>query len=201
MDAIWEVSERDLHEATLAAIARFARTSPRAVVCSFFFDCDEPRYGRMAISLDTLENNVRSAKKQEQRAVERRRKNLSGKLTWQWAKYQLRTPVLSPFNTNGGDFAFQQFAVVEFPAWRKLAKKGGYPVGAAHEDDYLESNARLVIWRVIERLVADGAFEPLTLAAPFMVGYSIHDQESAILRLLNWPAVAEPGAAADGVGV
>jgi hypothetical protein len=44
-----------------------------------------------------------------------------------------------------------------------------------------------MMWRVAERLVADEAFRPLMLASPFMIVYGIHDEEEAILRLLNWP--------------
>ena len=80
------------------------------------FDCAEPRYGHLSISLDTLENNVRAAKERERFAVENRQKNLRGELTWQWAKYQLSTLVLSTVNTNSGDFEFPAYAEVEFPA-------------------------------------------------------------------------------------
>jgi hypothetical protein len=192
----WGASDRKLHKASVAAIKRFAREHPGRPVCCFFFDCDEPRYGQLSISLDTPENNIRTAKELEQFAIESRRASLRGKLTWQWAKHQLSTPVLSPFNTNSGDFEFPEYAEVEFPAWVRLAEKGNYPKGAEHEDDYLESNARLVMWRVAERLVAEDAFAPLALASPFLVGYSVHDQEEVILRMLNWPKPAEPGSAA-----
>jgi hypothetical protein len=194
----WEASDRKLYKASMAAIKTFAREHPGRPVCCYFFDCDEPRYGHLSISFDTLENNVQAVKELEKYAVESRAKNLRGKIKWEWAKYQLSTPVLSPFNTNSGDFEFPEFAEVEFPAWVKLAEKGNYPKGAAHEDDYLESNARLVMWRVAEQLVAEDAFAPLTLASPFLLGYSIHDQEEVILRLLNWPRQAEPIAALDG---
>jgi hypothetical protein len=196
----WDASDRKLHKASVAAIKRFAREHSGQAVCSFFFDCDEPRYGHLSISLDTPENNLRAVKELEGYAVESRAKNLRGKITWEWAKYQLSTPVLSPFNTNSGDFEFPEYAEVEFPAWVKLAEKGDYPNGAEHEDDYLESNARLVMWRVAEQLVAEGAFAPLTLASPFLLGYSIHDQEEVILRILNWPKAAEPHGAAERAG-
>lgn len=188
----WEASDDKLYKASSVAIKRFARENSDAEICCFFFDCDEPRYGHLFISLDTLENNIRSAKELEGFAIESRRKNLRGKLSWQSAKYNVSTPVLSPFNTNSGDFKFREYAEVEFPAWVKLAAKG-YPKGAEYDDDYLESNARLVMWRVAEQLVAEKAFAPLKLASPFLVGYSIHDQEEAILRLLNWPRSVEPG--------
>jgi hypothetical protein len=124
----------------------------------------------------------------EQFAIESRRTMLRRKAAWTWAKHELRTPALSPFNSNSGDFAFREYAEVEFPAWITLAEKGNYPKGEEHEADYLESNARLVMWRVAEQLIAEEAFNTLKLASPFMVGYSIHDQEEVILRLLNWPS-------------
>lgn len=191
----WGASERKLHKASISAIRRFAREHPDVEVCCFFFDCDEPRYGHLSISLDTAANNILTVKEIERHAIENRTSNLRGSLTWQWAKYQLNYPVLSPFNTNSGDFEFSEFAEVDFPAWVKLAEKGSYPKGDAHDDDYLESNARLVMWRAAEQLVAEGAFAPLTLASPFLVGYSIHDQEEVILRLLNWPKNAESATA------
>jgi hypothetical protein len=183
----WGASDRKLHKASVAAIRRFARENPGVEVCCFFFACDEPRYGHLSIGLDTTDNNARTVKELEQYAIENRARNLLGKITWEWAKYQLSSPALSPFNTNSGDFEFSEYAEVEFPAWVKLAERGKYPKGAEHEDDYLESNARLVMWRVAERLVADDAFAPLKLSSPFLLGYSIHDQEEVILRLLNWP--------------
>jgi hypothetical protein len=194
----WEASDRKLHKASVAAIKRFAREHPGQPVCCFFFDCDEPRYGHLSISLDTLENNIRTVKEVEQFALESRSENLRGGIPWRRAKYQLNYPVISPFNTNSGDFEFTEYADLQFPAWVKLAAKGNYPKRVEGEDDYLESNARLVIWRVAEQLVAEDAFAPLTLASPFLLGYSIHDQEEVILRLLNWPKQGEPDAAADG---
>jgi hypothetical protein len=188
MSDIWEASDRELHKASVAAIQRFAREHLGVAVCCCFFDCDSPQYGHLSISFDTAANNARVVKDLERYAIEKRAEYLRGKLTWQWAKHQLGTPVLSPFNTNGGDFEFREFAEVKFPAWVELAEKGDYPKGAAHEDDYLESNARLVMWRVVEQLVAENAFAPLALASPFLVGYSLHDQEEVILRLLNWPS-------------
>jgi len=187
MDHDWNESDKRLYDVAQAAIAEFAKKHASEQVCCFFFDCDEPRYGRIAISLDTFSSNISSAKSLESYAIENRLQNLTGDITWQWAKYQLTSPVLSPFNTNSGDFQFPEFMKVTFPFWRKLAESGDCPSGTENDDDYLESNARLVMWRVAEKLVANHAFSALTLASPFLIGYSMHDQEEAILRLLNWP--------------
>src|SRR5207302_8752929 len=121
-------------------------------VCFFCYD-SEPRYGYVFIGFDTLENNIRCALELQRHSVERRKQNLTGRITWEWAKHQLKTPVLDPFNTNSGDFAYREYAEADFPAWRALAESGDYPRGADHEDDYLESNGRLVLWRTAERLL------------------------------------------------
>jgi hypothetical protein len=182
----WGACEDKLHKASVAAIKRLARNQSDQSICFFAFD-SEPRYGYVLIAFDTLENNIRSAKSSEQFAIEGRLKMLSGADAWQTAKYFLSSPVLMPFNTNPGDFAFQGYSKVKFPEWQELAEKGGYPVGEDWHDDYLESSARLVFWRVAERLVAEQAFRDLRISSPFMIGYAIHDQGEVILRLLNWP--------------
>ena len=68
----WDASDRKLYKASVAAIKQFARDNPDVEVCCFFFDCDEPRYGHLSISLDTLQNNIGSAKQLETFALESR---------------------------------------------------------------------------------------------------------------------------------
>jgi hypothetical protein len=149
MEYDWSKSDERLHEAALSAIQGFAKEHGKVEVCCFFFDCDDPQYGLVHISLDSLQNNMRSAKLLEQFAIEARRTNLNGNAPWRSAKYQLSTPVLSPFTTNGGDFEFGCYRTVEFPAWRELAESKELPQSGEHDDDYLASNARLVMWRAL----------------------------------------------------
>lgn len=181
MPVDWEASARKLYRAGALAVRRFARQHAGLEVCFFAFDAD-PRQGYVFVSLDTLANNTRVAKQLERKAILSRQKNLQGDRAWCQAKSQLSTPAVSPFNTNTGDFAYPEYVAVEFPAWRRLAERADYPA-----EEYVESNARLVLWRVVEQLVADEAFLALNRASPFLVGYGIHDQEAVILRLLNWP--------------
>lgn len=190
----WSSSDLILYEAALSAIQAFAKEHPKAEVCCFFFDCDDPEYGLLHISLDSIQHNIQSAKRLEQYAIERRDRNLKRADGWKSAKHGLVSPVLSPFNTNGGDFEFDCYRSVEFPVWRELGKSKDYPKSGKHEDDYLTSNARLVMWRVVERLVSEGRFSPLFLASPFMIGYSMHDEEEVILRIQNWPRCAQQAA-------
>jgi hypothetical protein len=190
----WSSSELILYEAATSAIDAFAKEHPNVEVCCFYFDCDDPEYGLLHISLDSIQHNMQSAKRLEQYAIERRYRNFKREDQWKSAKHGLVSPVLSPFNTNGGDFEFGCYRSVEFPVWRELAKSKDYPKSAKHEDNYLTSNARLVMWRVVERLVSEGCFSPLFLASPFMIGYSMHDEEEAILRIQNWPRCAQQDA-------
>jgi hypothetical protein len=185
----WAASDERLYAASVVAIRRFAVEHPNESVCFFAFDT-EPRYGYVLISLDTLANNLRSVKRRESFAIGQREQMLRMADAWQHAKYFLRTPVLTAINTNSGDFAYFEYDRVDLPEWREAAERGDYPTGPARTDDFLESNGRLVLWRVAERLLAANAFAPLRLASPFLVGYGIHDQEESILRILNWPAEA-----------
>jgi hypothetical protein len=198
MDHDWFKSDERLHEAALSTIHRFAKEHGNTEVCCFFFDCDEPQYGLVHVSLDSLQNNVRSVKQLEKYAIEKRDKELVATESWRWAKHLLTTPVLSPFNTDGGDFEFGCYTTVEFPAWRELAESKEFPQSAEHEDCYLASNARFVMWRVVEQLVSEAAFAPLLLASPFLVGYSMHDEDECVLRLLNWPRNTHQDAALNG---
>lgn len=182
----WKDSDQTLHSAGIRAISRFSHEHPNESVCCFFFDCDEARYGKLFISIDTLENNKHSAMQLQQFAIQSRENMLRPPLALDSVQYFLTSPVLSPFNLNGAAFKYSEFAHVHFPAWTELAESGAPPVGTDEVDDYLNANARLVMWRVAEQLISEGAFHNLTLASPFIVGYSMHDQEEAIIRILNW---------------
>lgn len=182
---IWKESDDRLYAAAVKAIAKFAKTNPSVQLRCFLFDCDAVRSGNIEISFDSAESNARAVKQLEAMAIEFRASNLVGDRSWTGARHQLTSPSVSPINIGSGDFDFPGFSNVAFPAWRRLAESGDYPTSLHYEDDYLDSNARLVMWRTAERLIAENAFGSLNLASPFAVGYSLHDEEAAILRLLN----------------
>ena len=160
----------------------------------FAFDT-EPRYGYVLFAFDTFENNIRSAQQMEQYLIKDRTESLTKKRHWNNAKHRLCHPPVTVFNTNIADFAFPQYADVGFPEWETIAKNGGMPKQYEHDDDYLNSNVRILLWNTGQRLIAEGAFKVLRMACPFMIGYGIHDEEEQILRVLNWPGAqrASPG--------
>lgn len=182
----WISSEQKLYESCVAEIKRFVIEQPNAQVCCFAFDT-EPRYGYVILAFDTLENNLRSCRELERSAVERNTEWLTERRHWQSATHFLTSPALPVFDTNSGNFAYSQFAEVRFPEWTSIAESDNYPQRKEHEDEYLDSNVRIVLWNVAQRLVEGRAFDTLRKASPFVIAYCIHDEEDAILRILNWP--------------
>lgn len=64
---------------------------------------------------------------------------------------------------------------------------GNYPGGNEGSDAYIEGNTRIILWRVLERLIAAHAFDALKLASPFRVGYQLSGDCLVVMRILNWP--------------
>jgi hypothetical protein len=190
----WTASDERLHAACVAALGRFAAEHAGEAVCFFALDA-EPFDGCVHIVLDTLANNVRVVKEREAAAVSAREAQLRRADAYKSVErslyHPLNHPVLTAFNTHRKDFAYPDYAEERFPEWKDVER---WP----ELDDYypyLEPNVLLVLWRVTERLVAEGAFGALKLASPFMVRYGVYDDEEKdfqqnIIRLLNGPAGA-----------
>jgi hypothetical protein len=186
----WKKTEDRLFKWSQTTIRKFGREYPNENICAMFFD-SEPRYGYVVLAFDTFENSIRSAKEMENFAIKSRNRNLNDADAWCNARYQINTPVLSVFNTNSGDFVYPDYAEIEFKAWQRLVESKNYskkyPKRFDQDDDYLDGNVRILLWKVVERLIATKSFQPLKLASPFIVGYAFHDEEEVILRVLNWP--------------
>ncbi|MFN0197978.1 MAG: hypothetical protein ACKVT0_14630 [Planctomycetaceae bacterium] len=184
---IWKQSEEKLYNAAIRAIKNFCKEEPNTEVRCFFFDSDDVEYGRVGISIDSAANNFETSIDSITSAKKSRRSNLKGKITWQWAKYKLNCPPLEPFNTDSGDFDFGEFAEVIVPEWRKIAKKKDLPNSDDEDENYLEGNARLTMWRTLERLIKEHAFREMKTGSPFIVGFSLHDESPTTIDILNWP--------------
>jgi hypothetical protein len=184
----WKQAQDQLAKASADAIAAFAAEHANVECCHFAFD-SEPCYGYVLLCFDTTSNSLKSAKDREKYAVERRQRMLADQDSWKNAEYFLNTPVLVPFGDNTGDFEFQLFRELKFPEWQEYAESADYPQQKENENDYLEGNFRILVWRVVEELVASGAFDCLNRSKPFLVSYGLHDQEQRIIRILDWPTV------------
>ena len=165
----WAESDRRLYAAARRAVRAFVAEHPAEDVCALFFDCDEPRYGRVAFSLDTPANNRRVARNLEAHVVATREQLLrDDEHAWRSAKYALTSPPVGVFSVESGGFAFPQYRAVTFPTWRQLAKSRSkvLPPAGEERDEFLASHVRLVTWRVTERLIADDSLAPLATGRP-----------------------------------
>jgi hypothetical protein len=181
----WNQAENLLMAETTKALQDFAEEYPGTKCCYFAFD-SEPRYGDVLLCFDTTSNSQQSAQRRQQSAIDRRLKMLTGERAWEHASYFLKHPVLVPFGDDTGNFAFIGYREVSFPEWKQFADSTKYPSAKKNADDYLDGNFRILVWKVIERLVLERAFDCLSMSSPFMIGYGIHDQEMSIVRMLNW---------------
>ena len=184
----WQSLEDRLFEQSKALILQFAAEHPD-VVCSFFAYDTNPAYGEFLPSFDSNENMLRIAKEDEQRAIAMREQTLGQEWSWRSAHYVLHS--VRDSSPDVGSFAYHIYAEIRFPELEKLSWSGNYPQTTYEsEDDYINGNVRIVLWKVVERLIAVEAFAPLCLASPFRVGYQFHDDGYFIvLRLLNWPQI------------
>src|SRR5262245_6560966 len=95
----WKKAEEKLFKWSKATIKKFAREHSDEIICSVAFDTD-PRYGYVSFAFDTLENSLRTARKLEGFAIERRARGLTKVSSWRQAKYHIGTPKLSVFYTD-----------------------------------------------------------------------------------------------------
>ncbi len=182
----WQALDDQLVERSRQAIFQFATEYPN-VTCSFFAYEANPIYGDFHMSFETYEHSLLEAQKNEQRAIARRTQMLSHERSWRSAKYFSTDPLVTDYSPSVGRFAHLMYAGFKVRELNDLSVSGQYPQGQKHQDDYIEGNVRIVLWKVIERLIANETFNQLTLASPFRVGYQYHDEALVVLRILNWP--------------
>lgn len=183
----WQSLEDRLYEQSRAVIQQFAAEHP-AVTCSFFAYDTDPQEGYFLLGFDTLENSLRMAQENEQRAIKQRNEMLTQDWSWRTAHFMLQFPRVTDYSPDIGYFAYPTYAQIDFQELADLSESDNYPQRQNNiEDDYIDGNVQIVLWKVIERLIVDEAFAPLHLSAPFHVGYQLHTDGLVVLRILNWP--------------
>lgn len=128
----------------------------------------------------------------EQRAIERRNRMLNYEWYWRHARSMLQIPRLTDYSPDIGYFTYPMYAQIDFQELTELSESNAYPPRNNDvEDDYINGNVRIVLWRVVEQLIAHNIFVHLHLATPFHVGYELHEDELVVLRILKWPPITE----------
>ena len=186
-DEEFEKAEEKLYKAAVRAIKAFCKEEPTTEVRCFFLDSDDVKYGRVGISIDSVSNNSDVSLESFKTTRKHRRTTCKGKSAWELAKHRLRCPPLAVYNIDSGDFDFGEYAEVDLPEWRKIAKKNDVGETDDGDDSYIQGNARVAMWRTLERLVKECVFDTLNTSSPFFVGFSFHDEEPITVDILNWP--------------
>lgn len=184
----WQSVEDRLFDQSLETTQRFAVEHPDVVCACFAYDTD-PIYGYCLPSFDTCENSLQRARTHEHSVLEMRKKLLTQQQAWRSAKSASILPSLADFNEEIGFFTYHIYANITFPELDEMWRQDTYPKGEEYEDNYIEGNVRIILWKVVERLIASQVFEQMKLASPFRIGYAFHDEPFVTLRILNWPQV------------
>ena len=186
MEVNWRAIEEQLVQSSQEALSAFATEHP-AETCSFIAIAVDLPY--FLLSLDTPGNALRAAQQTEQEAIVQRAKMLTRPTAWQEASYFLTQPPVHEYSDDSSLFAYESYAHLKIDALADLGFAEDYPTTETG-DDYAEGNTRIVLWQVIERLIAGDALRSLRLASPCRLGYHLHDDALTVLRILNWPAPA-----------
>lgn len=185
----WQSLEERLFEQSSTIIRRFAQEHPD-VTCSFFAYDTDPSYGYFLPSFDTFENSLQQAQKNEQQVIERRKKMLTQEWSWKSVSYISKSPRVTDYSPDVSCFAYHMYADLRFPELTELKESEAYAQKRNEvEDDYIEGNVRLILWKVIERLIVSNTFSQLHLSSPFRVGYQFHEEDLLVLRILNWSSI------------
>jgi hypothetical protein len=187
----WASAGDRLYADTRAAFSRFPRKHP-GEVCSHVSYHSDPHNGIVLLGFDTPANSLRVVRRIQQDRLQHAR-DMLGRAPWQQrdAHHFLKSWSLMPFNVSGDRLAFQQEVIWEFPEWVEFASADGYEALCRSDDydgDYLVAGIALCLWRLVERLDAERAFDDLPLATPCLVSYDDHGTRALVgLRVLNLP--------------
>ncbi len=185
----WQSLEDRLYEQSKTIIQQFAAEHPD-VICSFFAYETDPIEGYFMLGFDTYENALRMAQENEQRAIKQRNQMLTQDWSWSTAHFILQTPRLTDYSPDVSYFTYPTYVQLDFQELCDLFESDNYPQPPnSVEDNYIDGNVQIVLWKVVEQLIASEAFAPLHLSSPFYIGYQLHTGGLVILRILNWPNI------------
>jgi len=185
----WHKVEEVLFDQGKAAIMQFASEHSHEQ-CSFFACYADPFEGLFEYCFDTFNNAIRMAMKTESEAIEYKNMMLRRDWLWKQAKILTNHPHIVDYAPFTGLFAYTPYTEITFDGWLGFVDSEDYPEKKDGEDDYLEGNTRMIIWRVFDRFIENHLFQHLHMTSPFRLGYQFHDSDLIVLRILNWPQLS-----------
>ena len=180
----WESVGELLYADSRAAFSRFSQKHLGTTCSHVSYHCD-PDNGYALLGFDTPENSLRVARLRQDERLPHIREMLE-RTPWNQADAQrfLERQSLLPLNLSSDGLAFPEEVIWRFPKWLELAERYAEAAGARGanvtvDDDPLRAAVALCVWRQVERLDADKAFDALPLARPCLVSYQDHDRPLA----------------------
>jgi hypothetical protein len=176
----WQSAEDTLFTRSREIISQFVRDHPDEVFALFAYsvDCD---YTGVALNFDTLENSILQTQREVRSRIAQRNQLFALDHGWKNARYYVASATTRTVDWNmRGEWKYDLIAFVELPVWEEYFNN-------SEKAPQLEGRIIVAMWRVVERLVADQVFDGLQMSSPFRIAFSFHDDETIVLRLLNWP--------------
>src|SRR5581483_2480243 len=179
----WQSAEDVLFTRSREIIRQFVRDHPNEVFALFAYsvDCD---YAGVALNFDTSDNSIRRVREHEHYKIRHRNQLFASEGGWKNARYYVahHTNRMQECNLRG-EWKYDLIAFVELPVWEEY-------FNISEEAPELEGRIIVSLWRAVERLVADQVFDGLQMSSPFRIAFSFHDDETIVLRMLNWPKLS-----------
>jgi hypothetical protein len=136
--------------------------------------------------MDTSSTSLSAAKEHAQWVYQQQRQRFFGNHPGRNARYHLTTQMMRvvEHNPSTGFFQYDNLGVIHFPEIEHAFEM----TQSAQELDNIENEVLVMIWKAIDRLVTDNAFQHLSILSPFRVGFQLSEDEYGlyILRLINW---------------
>jgi hypothetical protein len=176
----WQGAEETLFTQSLEIIQRFAREHPDELFSFFAYSVDSEFTG-VGLLFDTRDHSLRQARAEEWYQIRARNQLFDLDHGWKHASYHVNRRI-EDYNLRR-EFRYEGIRFVELPAWGEFFE-------SLEEEQGPELEGRIIvaIWRVVNRLIEAGAFDAMNKASPFRIGFTFHDDEMKVLRLLNWPS-------------
>jgi hypothetical protein len=184
----WGGAENELFEQSQRVIRRFAEEHPSESFSLFAYTVDSEFTG-VGLNFDTAANSLQKAKAHQQYEVGYRNRMFTKERSWEHAQYFVANPSrqIDDFNRDGA-WQYDVIAFVHLAAWDEYCH-------GSEETPELMGRIIMALWRVTDRLIEVKAFDRLRRAVPFRLGYSFHDDNLVVMRILDWPTIVEEGSA------
>ena len=181
----WMAIEEQVYDESLRDILAFAQTHQGVMLSCLAYHV-VAYAGLLQLCFETPDHAVEIARRNEREAIMTRQRLLAPEYAWALASEVLRRfPItLCPHET--GEFAYFVDTPIIIEGIDGVDFETEHPTLSQGAGAYIDGHLQLVLWKVIDRLVAADAFNNLSISSPFAIGYQLHSDALVIARMVNW---------------